>query len=98
MEDITISFNEGEVTAIIGINGAGKTTLAKIISRVIKPDKEKIVSPGQALYIMQDADFQLFGESCLKELEITEKNGDKNADALKLLDLWRLKEKHPQTL
>ena len=98
LEDITISFNEGEVTAIIGINGAGKTTLAKIISRVIKPDKGKVVSPGQALYIMQDADFQLFGESCLKELEITEKNGDKNADALKLLDLWRLKEKHPQTL
>lgn len=98
LKDITTSFYTNEVTAIIGINGAGKTSLAKLISKVIKPDSGEICILQSALYIMQDADFQLFGASCLKELEITQKNENKNIEALKQLNLWNIRDNHPQTL
>jgi ABC-type sugar transport system ATPase subunit len=38
VEDVTIEFPYGSVTAIVGDNGAGKTTLIKILSGVIQPD------------------------------------------------------------
>ncbi|MDO4719501.1 MAG: ABC transporter ATP-binding protein [Peptostreptococcaceae bacterium] len=98
LKDVTLRFNRHEVSTIIGINGAGKTTLAKLISKVLKPDKGEVRGEEQPLYIMQDADFQLFGASCLKELEITEKEEEKNYEALKKLNLWELRDKHPQTL
>ncbi|MDO4779234.1 MAG: ABC transporter ATP-binding protein [Tissierellia bacterium] len=98
LKDISVSFKMNEVSTIIGINGAGKTTLAKLVSGLIKPEKGKVKGAEGALYIMQEADFQLFGSSCIKELEITQKNEEKNNDALKLLDLLKLKDNHPQTL
>lgn len=98
LKEITTDFKKNEVTTIIGINGAGKTTLAKIISKITKPDHGSVTTSGQPLYIMQDADFQLFGSSCLKELEISEKDTAKNIKALQLLNLWELRDNHPQTL
>lgn len=98
LENINTVFNEGEITTIVGINGSGKTTLARIISKVIKPNKGNIDIRDKLLYIMQDADFQLFGASVLKELEITSKDSKRNEEALKLLNLWHLKDKHPQSL
>jgi ABC transporter, ATP-binding protein len=47
---------------------------------------------------MQDADFQLFGSSCLKELELAQKDEAINIEALKSLDIDMLKDKHPQSL
>ena len=71
----------------MGVNGAGKTTLARLLSKVIKADKGAIKSEGQALYIMQDADYQLFGASCLKELEISQSDEKINLEALDSLGL-----------
>lgn len=98
LKDITVDFKKGEVSMIVGVNGVGKTTLAKILSQITKPDAGSLQIDGQVLYIMQDADFQLFGSSCLKELEISESGEEKNIQALKLLNLWEKKDNHPQTL
>lgn len=98
LKDLHVHFNRSEISAIVGVNGVGKSTLARLIAKIIKPDKGNIEINGRALYIMQDADFQLFGSSVLKELEITQKEYKKNMDALQLLNLWDLKDKHPQTL
>lgn len=98
LKDINISFNKNEVATIVGVNGVGKTTLSKIISKLIKADKGVVDIKGKALYIMQDADFQLFGSTCLKELEITQRDMDRNIKALELLNLIGLKDKHPQSL
>lgn len=98
LKEISVSFRRGEVTAMIGVNGAGKTTLARLISRLLRPDEGEIRGEGQALYIMQDADFQLFGSSCLKELEITQKDSEKNLNALSRLNLIDKKNRHPQML
>lgn len=98
LKDISISFCRNEVTTIVGVNGAGKTTLARLLSKVIKPDKGKIESDGQALYIMQDADYQLFGASCIKELEISQRDERINLEALRCLGLHEMKDAHPHSL
>ncbi len=98
LKGVSTHFNENEVTTIVGVNGAGKTTLAEIMSRSIRIDKGDISLDGQALYIMQDADFQLFGASCLRELEITQKDEELNLAALESLGIGDLKENHPQSL
>ena len=98
LNNINISFNKNEVATIVGVNGAGKTTLARLLSKVIKADKGRIKSDGQALYIMQDADYQLFGASCLKELEISQSDEKINLEALDSLGLYKLKDSHPHSL
>lgn len=43
LDDVTLSFHEGEVTALLGENGAGKTTLMRIASGAETPDRGRIV-------------------------------------------------------
>ena len=98
LRNISFEIHHGECVALIGPNGAGKTTLARLLSKVIKADKGAIKSEGQALYIMQDADYQLFGASCLKELEISQSDEKINLEALDSLGLYDLKDAHPHSL
>lgn len=98
LKDVNIKVKRGEVTTLVGVNGVGKTTLASIISNVTKQDKGEVITDEKVLYIMQDADYQLFGASVLGELRITQKDDEKNEKALKNLNLWKLKDKHPQSL
>lgn len=42
LDDVSISFREGEVHAIVGENGAGKSTLIKTITGAIQPEKGTI--------------------------------------------------------
>jgi Cu-processing system ATP-binding protein len=39
LQSVTLSINEGNITAIVGPNGAGKTTLIKCILGLVKADK-----------------------------------------------------------
>lgn len=39
LDDISLSFREGEKVALIGPSGAGKTTLLNIIANILKPDR-----------------------------------------------------------
>lgn len=42
LDDLSISFHEGELTAILGHNGSGKSTLAKIIMGLLLPNSGSI--------------------------------------------------------
>lgn len=42
LNDISVSFEKGEVVSLIGPNGSGKTTLIKTILGMVKPDSGKI--------------------------------------------------------
>lgn len=47
LDDVSISFEKGEVHAIIGENGAGKSTFIKTISGAVQPDSGSIQLEGQ---------------------------------------------------
>jgi lipopolysaccharide transport system ATP-binding protein len=47
LDDVSLEVRAGEVIAILGRNGAGKSTLLKILSRIIRPDRGRIVLRGR---------------------------------------------------
>ena len=47
LDNVSISFNEGEVHALVGENGAGKSTFIKTISGAVTPDEGEIVFDGE---------------------------------------------------
>lgn len=49
LSDVNVSFNKGEICAIIGPNGSGKTTLIRLISRLTEPDSGSISVEGKNL-------------------------------------------------
>jgi len=48
LDDVTIEFPLGSVTAVMGDNGAGKSTLMKILSGVFGPDSGHLEVNGEA--------------------------------------------------
>ena len=47
MQNVTLEFPTGSVTAIVGDNGAGKSTLIKMLSGVIQPDAGHLEVDGR---------------------------------------------------
>jgi ribose transport system ATP-binding protein len=47
LDDVSITFEAGQVRALVGENGAGKSTLLKVLAANIHPDKGTIVLDGQ---------------------------------------------------
>jgi len=88
LQDITVDFFTNEVTAIIGTNGVGKTTLARILCKSISCTHGKIIG-DIPFYIMQDADYQLFGTSVQAELEIAD-HKIKQKDIQDVMDYFQL--------
>ena len=46
LNDVSISFREGEVHALVGENGAGKSTFIKTISGAVQPNEGEIIFDG----------------------------------------------------
>lgn len=97
LENISLSFYKDEITAVIGANGIGKTTLAKVLTGSIKPESGEVVTDEFPFYVMQDADYQLFGTSVANELEIG--NGkieeERKRKVLQELDILQYYDTHP---
>ena len=51
LDDISASFDQGQVVSLIGPNGSGKTTLIKSILGMVRPDKGKIIIDGKAITV-----------------------------------------------
>src|SRR5690606_24570431 len=49
LNDVSASFDEGQVVSLIGPNGSGKTTLIKCILGMVRPDSGKIFVEGKAI-------------------------------------------------
>lgn len=49
LDDITVSFPKGKVTAILGQNGSGKTTLVKHLNGLNKPTKGDVRYEGKSI-------------------------------------------------
>ena len=47
LKDVSVTFNKGEIHAIVGKNGAGKTTLVKILAGIFSKDSGDIYIDGK---------------------------------------------------
>lgn len=101
---------ERKITAIVGENGVGKTTLLRCLCGFEKSCKGKIIYQGKSYsrravrdltyMVMQDVNHQLFTESVLEEIRISDPKEDqeKEKEILSQLNLTDVMDRHPMSL
>jgi len=47
VDNVSLGLDAGKVTAIVGESGAGKTTVARILAKIIEPDKGEVLLEGR---------------------------------------------------
>lgn len=81
LTDISMDFDQNEITAIVGSNGSGKTTLTKLMIGVLQPTTGEIHLDGRPIagyslgeigrrigYVFQNPNLQLFCRTVAEEL------------------------------
>ena len=71
LRNVSVSFNKGEVHALMGENGAGKSTLGKILAGAIPADSSRIIVNDCPVTISNPLDAQRLGISIIfQELDL----------------------------
>src|SRR6266700_4364229 len=47
VDRVSVRLDKGKVTAVVGESGAGKTTVARLLARIVKPDKGEVLLDGR---------------------------------------------------
>jgi energy-coupling factor transport system ATP-binding protein len=72
LQDFSLAFRKGELTAILGPNGSGKTTVLKLLRGLLSPQTGDLwQQPDKELrvgYVFQNPDYQLFAEGVWEEV------------------------------
>ena len=53
LKDVDLEIKKGESVALIGTNGSGKSTLLKLMTKIIYPNKGKIVTNGKLTSLLE---------------------------------------------
>ena len=53
LKGININIKKGEAVALIGVNGSGKSTLLKLMTKIIYPNKGKIITNGKLTSLLE---------------------------------------------
>ncbi len=53
LKNINLNIKKGETVALIGVNGSGKSTLLKLMTKIIYPNKGKIVTNGKLTSLLE---------------------------------------------
>ena len=61
LDDVSVSFMQGEVHAVMGENGAGKSTLMKVLNGMISADSGEIWFEGKQVAIQSPRDARALG-------------------------------------
>lgn len=100
----------GSVTAVIGKNGTGKSTFLRCVCGLEKYCPGKIILDGHeykgkerlklSYLVMQDVNHQLFTDSVMAEVMLSDDTGDKEkcTEIIRNLGILEYKDKHPMAL
>lgn len=53
LKNINLKIPKGQAVALIGVNGSGKSTLLKLMSKIIYPNKGKIITNGKLTSLLE---------------------------------------------
>ena len=53
LKGINLTVKNGEAVALIGVNGSGKSTLLKLMTKIIYPNKGKIITNGKLTSLLE---------------------------------------------
>lgn len=97
IEQIDLSFYPGELVGIIGHTGSGKSTLIQHLNGLLKPTAGKVLFHGEDIWkdkkftqsirgrvglVFQYPEYQLFEETCFKDIAFGPKNQGVTGEAL----------------
>lgn len=89
LDDVSLTFPDGQVTGLIGHTGSGKSTLVQMLNGLLKPDSGEILLDGKNIWedpkkirdvrfkvglVMQYPEYQLFDETVEKDISFGPKN------------------------
>ena len=89
LDDVSITFEEGIVTGLIGHTGSGKSTLVQLLNGLLKPDSGEIILDGENIWdkpkeirkvrfkvglVMQYPEHQLFDETVRSDIAYGPRN------------------------
>ena len=86
LDDVSLTFNEGEFTVIAGANGSGKTTLLRHLNGLLFPESGSVIVGGKSVkqdpmaarqqvgMVFQDADSQIVGETVYDDVAFGPEN------------------------
>lgn len=109
---VSFSVNSGEIAGIVGANGFGKSTIARTVCGLHRETGGRILFDGKevrpnkrhqlAYLVMQDPNYQLFGESVESELKFsmtdTTVSEMEITGLLQALELEKVRNCHPLVL
>jgi energy-coupling factor transport system ATP-binding protein len=112
LSGVTLELRQGEIVALTGPNGSGKTTLLRLLAGLAQPTSGSVRSArggrpdlwrgtGQAAFLFQDPDEQLFCATCAEEVAFGPRNLGRACDPLPMLARLGLAHhagRHPMTL
>ena len=53
LKGLNLNIKKGEAVALIGVNGSGKSTLLKLMTKIIYPNKGKIITNGKLTSLLE---------------------------------------------
>jgi energy-coupling factor transporter ATP-binding protein EcfA2 len=93
LQEVSVAFTPGTITAIIGANGAGKSTLARTLNGLLRPQRGTVRVGAWDIrthkthevarrvgYLFQNPDDQLFKSTVWEEVAFAPKNFLKNGE------------------
>ena len=89
LDDVSVSFEKGKITGLIGRTGSGKSTLVNLLNGLYKPESGEILLDGVNIWenpseisrirykvglVMQYPEYQLFEETVRRDIAFAPKN------------------------
>ena len=99
LDNVTVSFEAGKTTGLIGHTGSGKSTLVQMLNGLLRPTSGRVLIDGEDIWekpkeigkvrfkvglVMQYPEYQLFEETVKKDIAFGPKNMGMDAEKIEL--------------